>query len=73
MHRRDLLLMFAVAAVALPVWLLAKAEETKVTKTDEEWRRLLAQLSIRCFGMRPRNLRASQGCLRLRWVRTACF
>ena len=45
MRRRDLLLMFAVAAVegvALPVWFLAKAEEIEVTKTDEEWRRLLS-------------------------------
>jgi peptide-methionine (R)-S-oxide reductase len=45
MRRRDLLLMFVVAAVegvAPPVWLLAKAEEIEVKKTDEEWRRLLS-------------------------------
>jgi peptide-methionine (R)-S-oxide reductase len=44
MRRRDLLLMFGVAAVGgvgLPAWLRAKAEEFEVTKTDEEWRRLL--------------------------------
>jgi peptide-methionine (R)-S-oxide reductase len=45
MRRRDLWLMFAVAAVEggiLPVWRVAKAEEFEVTKTDEEWRRLLS-------------------------------
>ena len=45
MRRRDLLPIFAAAAVAgsaLPFWLVAKAEEFEVTKTDEEWRRLLA-------------------------------
>ena len=44
MRRRDLLPIFAAAAaagVALPFWLVAKAEEFEVTKTDEEWRRLL--------------------------------
>jgi len=44
MLRRDLLVMLASAAVAeivLPTWLLAEAEEIEVTKTDEEWRRLL--------------------------------
>ena len=44
MHRRDLLFMLASAAVggvAVSAWLLAKAEEFEVTKTDEEWRRLL--------------------------------
>jgi hypothetical protein len=44
MRRRDLLLMLASAAVGeivLPTWLLAEAEEIEVTKTDEEWRRLL--------------------------------
>jgi peptide-methionine (R)-S-oxide reductase len=45
MLRRDLLMMFATAAVggiALPAWLLAKADELEVTKTDAEWRRLLS-------------------------------
>ena len=44
MLRRDLLSMMAVAAVGgvvLPAWLLAEAEKLEVTKTDEEWRRLL--------------------------------
>ena len=44
MLRRDLLSMMALAAVGgavLPAWLLAEAEELEVTKTDEEWRRLL--------------------------------
>jgi peptide-methionine (R)-S-oxide reductase len=44
MLRRDLLLMLALTAVGgfvLPAWLLAEAEELQVTKTDEEWRRLL--------------------------------
>jgi len=44
MLRRDLLSMLAMAAaggVVLPAWLLAEAEELEVTKTDEEWRRLL--------------------------------
>jgi peptide-methionine (R)-S-oxide reductase len=44
MLRRDLLSMLALAAVGgtvLPAWLLAGAEELEVTKTDEEWRRLL--------------------------------
>jgi peptide-methionine (R)-S-oxide reductase len=45
MLRRDLLLMFATAAVGgivLPALLLAKADELEVTKTDAEWRRLLS-------------------------------
>jgi len=45
MRRRDLLLVLGVVAVdgiGRPGWLLAKAEEFEVTKTDEEWRRLLA-------------------------------
>ena len=45
MRRRDLLLVLGVVAVdgiGRPAWLLAKAEEFEVTKTDEEWRRLLA-------------------------------
>jgi peptide-methionine (R)-S-oxide reductase len=44
MPRRDLLSMLALTAVGgfvLPAWLLAEAEELQVTKTDEEWRRLL--------------------------------
>ena len=44
MHRRGLLFMLASAAVggvAVPAWRLAKAEDIEVTKTDEEWRRLL--------------------------------
>ena len=44
MLRRDLLSLIALAAVGgavLPAWLLAEAEELEVTKTDEEWRRLL--------------------------------
>jgi peptide-methionine (R)-S-oxide reductase len=44
MRRRDLLLVLGVVAVGgigRPAWLLAKAEEFEVTKTDEEWRRLL--------------------------------
>jgi peptide-methionine (R)-S-oxide reductase len=44
MLRRDLLSMMALAAVGgfvLPAWLLAEAEKLEVTKTDEEWRRLL--------------------------------
>jgi peptide-methionine (R)-S-oxide reductase len=44
MRRRDLLLVLTSAAVGgavRPAWLLAKAEELEVTKTDEEWRRLL--------------------------------
>ena len=44
MLRRDLLVMLASAAVGgavLPAWLLAEAEELEVTKTDEEWRRVL--------------------------------
>src|SRR3984893_13259584 len=44
MLRRDLLSMLALTAVGgfvLPAWLLAEAEELQVTKTDEEWRRLL--------------------------------
>ena len=44
MRRRDLLSMLALTAVGgfvLPAWLLAEAEELQVTKTDEEWRRLL--------------------------------
>ncbi|MGH6936088.1 MAG: peptide-methionine (R)-S-oxide reductase MsrB, partial [Methylocella sp.] len=44
MLRRDLLSVMALAAVGgaiLPVWLLSEAEELEVTKTDEEWRRLL--------------------------------
>jgi peptide-methionine (R)-S-oxide reductase len=45
MLRRDLLSVMALAAVGgavLPAWLLSEAEELEVTKTDEEWRRLLA-------------------------------
>jgi peptide-methionine (R)-S-oxide reductase len=45
MHRRGLLLMLASAAAGgavHPAWFLAKAEEFEATKTDEEWRRLLA-------------------------------
>src|SRR6202047_2386547 len=44
MLRRGLLSMMALATVGgvvLPAWLLAEAEELEVTKTDEEWRRLL--------------------------------
>jgi peptide-methionine (R)-S-oxide reductase len=44
MLRRDLLSVMALAAVGgaiLPAWLLSEAEELEVTKTDEEWRRLL--------------------------------
>src|SRR3984893_8193313 len=44
MLRRDLLSMMALAAISgavLPAWLLAEAEKLEVTKTDEEWRRLL--------------------------------
>jgi peptide-methionine (R)-S-oxide reductase len=44
MDRRALLLMVASASAAgaiPPVWLTAEAEEWEVTKTDEEWRRLL--------------------------------
>ncbi|HEY8033403.1 MAG TPA: peptide-methionine (R)-S-oxide reductase MsrB [Methylocella sp.] len=44
MLRRDLLVMAGMAVVAgvvLPAWLLARAEEFEVTKTTEEWRRLL--------------------------------
>ena len=44
MHRRGLLLMLAAVAAAgadPPSWLRAEAEEWEVTKTDEEWRRLL--------------------------------
>ena len=44
MRRRDLLLVLGVVAVdgiGRPACLLAKAEEFEVTKTDEEWRRLL--------------------------------
>ena len=44
MHRREILLMLASAAAAgagPPAWLRAEAEEWEVTKTDEEWRRLL--------------------------------
>ena len=43
-HRREILLMLASAAAAgadPPAWLRAEAEEWEVTKTDEEWRRLL--------------------------------
>lgn len=45
MLRRDLLSMSACAAAGvfmLPAWLRAETEEFEVTKTDEEWRRLLA-------------------------------
>ena len=52
MRRRDLLSMLAAATAAgavLPAWLVAKAEEFEVTKTDEEWRRLLTRLSIGCL------------------------
>jgi peptide-methionine (R)-S-oxide reductase len=44
MLRRDLLSVMALAAVGgavLPAWLLSEAEELEVTKTEEEWRRLL--------------------------------
>jgi len=44
MRWRDFLFMLASAAVGgvvLPAWRLAEAEEIEVTKTDEEWRRLL--------------------------------
>ena len=44
MRRRDFLSMLASAAVGgvvLPARRLAEAEEIEVTKTDEEWRRLL--------------------------------
>ncbi len=44
MLRRDLLSMLALTAVGgfvFPTWLLAEAEKLEVTKTDEEWRRLL--------------------------------
>ena len=43
MLRRDLLSMMGAAVVGavLPAWLLAEAEELEVSKTDEEWRRLL--------------------------------
>ena len=44
MHRRGLLFMLASAAVggvAVSTGRLAKAEDMVVTKTDEEWRRLL--------------------------------
>ena len=44
MRRRDLLLVAAAAAgggVALPAWRWGVAEAFEVTKTDEEWRRLL--------------------------------
>jgi peptide-methionine (R)-S-oxide reductase len=44
MLRRDLLSVMALVAVGgavLPAWLLSEAEELEVTKTDEEWRRLL--------------------------------
>jgi peptide-methionine (R)-S-oxide reductase len=44
MLRRDLLSVMALAAVGgaiLPAWLLSEAEKLEVTKTDEEWRRLL--------------------------------
>jgi peptide-methionine (R)-S-oxide reductase len=44
MLRRDLLSVIALAAIGgavLPAWLLSEAEELEVTKTDEEWRRLL--------------------------------
>ncbi|MGB6175226.1 MAG: peptide-methionine (R)-S-oxide reductase MsrB [Methylocella sp.] len=44
MLRRDLLAMLALAAAGgfvFPTWLLAEAEELQVTKTDQEWRRLL--------------------------------
>ena len=44
MLRRELLSMLALTAVGgfvFPTWLLAEAEKLGVTKTDEEWRRLL--------------------------------
>lgn len=44
MLRRDLLVMFATVAaggIALPAWLLAKADELEVAKTDAEWRSIL--------------------------------
>ena len=44
MLRRDLLSVMALVAVGgavLPAWLLSEAEELEVTKTDEEWLRLL--------------------------------
>ncbi|MGI8568886.1 MAG: peptide-methionine (R)-S-oxide reductase MsrB [Methylocella sp.] len=44
MLRRELLSMLALTSVGgfvFPTWLLAEAEKLEVTKTDEEWRRLL--------------------------------
>jgi peptide-methionine (R)-S-oxide reductase len=44
MLRRDLLSMLALTVVGgfvFPTWLLAEADQLEVTKTDEEWRRLL--------------------------------
>jgi peptide-methionine (R)-S-oxide reductase len=44
MLRRDLLSIIALTGVGgfvCPTWLLAEAEKLEVTKTDEEWRRLL--------------------------------
>ena len=50
MLRRDLLSMLALTAAGrfvFPTWLLAEAEELEVTKTDEEWRRLLTPAQYR--------------------------
>jgi peptide-methionine (R)-S-oxide reductase len=50
MLRRDLLSMMALAAVGgaiLPAWLRAEVQELEVTKTDEEWRRLLTLAQYR--------------------------
>ena len=50
MLRRDLLSMLALTAAGgfvFPTRLLAEAEELEVTKTDEEWRRLLTPAQYR--------------------------
>jgi peptide-methionine (R)-S-oxide reductase len=44
MLRRDFLVMFATAAaggIVLPAWLITKADELEMTKTDAEWRSIL--------------------------------
>jgi peptide-methionine (R)-S-oxide reductase len=43
MHRRELLLLLASAATGAlnAVWIPARAQEWEVTKTDEEWRKIL--------------------------------